>query len=90
MTATRYRLEFSSAAARQLRKIDPADAMRIHTATERLRDQSRPPEVIALQGRRGYLRIRVGDSGVIYSVDDERLVVLATALGHRRGVYHNP
>jgi mRNA interferase RelE/StbE len=87
--AARHRLEFSPAAARQLRKFDRAAADRIRSATEQLRDQPRPPGATALQGRRGYLRIRVGDYRVIYSVDDDRLIVLVAALGHRREVYND-
>ena len=89
MTAAHYRLEFSSAAARQLRKLDRETAARIRAATEQLRDQPRPAGAAALQGRRGYLRIRVGDYRVIYSVDDDRLIVLVVALGHRRELYHD-
>jgi mRNA interferase RelE/StbE len=89
VTASRHRLEFSSTAARQLRKLDRAEAARIRSATEQLRDQPRPPGATALQGRHGYLRIRVGDYRVIYSVVDDRLVVLVAALGHRREIYHN-
>ena len=89
MTTPHYRLEFSPAAARQLRKLDRPTAVRIRSATEALRDQPRPPGVTALQGRRGYLRIRVGDYRIIYSVDDDRLIVLVAALGHRREIYHD-
>jgi mRNA interferase RelE/StbE len=88
VTATRHRLEFSPAAARQLRKLDRADAARIRSATEQLRNQPRPPGVAALQGRRGYLRIRAGDYRIIYTIDDDRLIVLIVTLGHRREVYH--
>jgi len=42
-----------------------------------------------LQGRRGYLRIRVGDYRIIYSIDHDRLIVLVAALGHRREIYQN-
>ncbi len=89
MTAAHYRLEFSPAAARQLRRLDRPTAVRIRGATEALRERPRPPGATALQGRRGYLRIRVGDYRIIYSVHDDRLLVLVVALGHRRDVYHN-
>jgi len=89
VTTARHRLEFSSTAARQLRKLDRAEAVRIRSAIEQLRDQPRPPGVTALQGRRGYFRVRVGDYRVIYSVDDGRLIVLVAALGHRREIYLN-
>ena len=74
MTAAHYRLEFAAAAARQLRKLGRGTAVRIRGATEQLRDQPRPSGATA-QGRHGHLRIRVGDYHIIYSSDDDRLVV---------------
>jgi mRNA interferase RelE/StbE len=85
-----YRLEFSAGAARHLRKIDKSIAARIRAATEQLRFEPRPQGAKALQGRRGYLRIRVGDHRVIYRVEDDRLLVLVLEIGHRREVYRNP
>ena len=46
MTAEDYRLEFTTAAARQLRKLDQPNAERIRTATELLpanHDHPAPP-----------------------------------------------
>ena len=41
-----------------------------------------------MQGsRKGYLRLRVGDFRVIYRIEDDRLIVLVVAIGHRREVY---
>jgi mRNA interferase RelE/StbE len=39
-----------------------------------------------LQGRPG-LRVRVGDHRILYTVQDDVLVVVVIALGHRREVY---
>jgi mRNA interferase RelE/StbE len=41
-----------------------------------------------LTGRQGVLRIRVaGDYRVLYTVDDDRLVVLAVDADHHRQIY---
>jgi len=40
----------------------------------------------ALRGRPG-LRVRVGDYRIIYTVEDDVLLVLVVRLGHRRDVY---
>ena len=38
----------------------------------------------ALQGKKGLLRLRVGDYRVIYQVEDNRLLILVVEVGHRR------
>jgi len=35
----------------------------------------------------GAWRVRVGDYRVIYDIEDDRLVVLVLAAGHRREIY---
>lgn len=40
-----------------------------------------------LRGADDIWRIRVGDFRILYSVDDERLLVLVIRIGHRRDVY---
>lgn len=86
---SRYALEFTTPAARQVRKLDPQARSRIRVATDGLRDEPRPAGVKALTGSPGLLRIRVGDWRVIYRVEDARLVVLVVEVGHRREVYRD-
>jgi mRNA interferase RelE/StbE len=51
-----------------------------------LAQNPRPPAARALKGRPG-LRVRVGDYRVIYTIQDEVLLVVVVTLGHRRDVY---
>jgi mRNA interferase RelE/StbE len=74
----------SAQLAAELRKLDRPVAALIRKATEALRP-SHGAKVLA--GRRGQLRIRVGDYRVIYTVQDDRLVALLLEVGHRRDVY---
>ena len=77
MTSGRYALEFAPKALRALRKLDRPVVERIKAATESLRDNPRPAGAKMLTGMHGVLRIRVaGDYRVLYTVDDDRLVVL--------------
>jgi mRNA interferase RelE/StbE len=63
-------------------------AERIRTATEALRDEPRPAGARMLTGVHGVWRIRVsGDYRVLYTIDDDKLVVLIVDTGHRRQVY---
>lgn len=83
---TEYRIELRPAAVRALRKLDPQVRPRIHGVIALLAQDPRPPAARALQGRPG-LRVRVGDYRIIYTVDDDVLLVVVVALGHRRDVY---
>jgi mRNA interferase RelE/StbE len=81
-----YRVEVRPAALKALRKIDPADARRIQGAIALLAQDPRPPGARALQGRPG-LRVRVGDYRIVYTIQDDVLLVIVVALGHRSEVY---
>ena len=81
-----YRIELRPAAVRALKRIDHLDRDRIRGAITLLGEDPRPPGARALRGRSG-LRVRIGDYRVIYTVDDDVLVVAVVTLGHRRDVY---
>ena len=83
---SKYRIELRPAAVKALRRIDPQDRPRIRGAIALLGEDPRPPGARALQGRDG-LRIRVGTYRIIYTVQDDVLVVVVVALGRRRDVY---
>ena len=81
-----YQIELRPAAVRALKRIDHQDRGRIRGAIALLASNPRPPGAKALQGRPG-LRVRVGDYRIIYTVDDNILVIAVITLGRRRDVY---
>ena len=81
-----HRVELRPAAVRALKQVDLQDRDRIRGAIALLGEDPRPPGVKALQGCPG-LRVRIGDYRIIYTVDDDILVVAVITLGHRRNVY---
>ena len=81
-----YRVELRPAAARALHKLDPPAQRRVRGAIALLAQDPRPPGARALQGRPG-LRVRVGDYRIVYTVEDDVLLVVVVRLGHRRDVY---
>jgi mRNA interferase RelE/StbE len=88
VTAKRYALEFAPKALRALRKLDRPVAEQIKAATEALRDEPRPVGTKMLTGMHGVWRIRVaGDYRVLYTIDDDKLVVLVVDAGNRREIY---
>lgn len=83
---SRYRVEVRPAALRALRKIDPKMRPRIEGAIALLAEDPRPPASRPLTGRAGY-RVRVGDYRIIYTIEDDVVLIVVVTLGHRRDVY---
>jgi mRNA interferase RelE/StbE len=81
-----YRVEFTPSAAKALGSLDNAAATRIRGAIMLLAHDPRPPGARRLTGRPGY-RVRVGDYRIIYLIEDEALLIVVLALGHRNAVY---
>lgn len=81
-----FRIELRPAAVRALKKLDPPVRRRMQGAIALLAEDPRPPAARKLQGRDG-LRVRVGDYRIIYTVQDDVLLVVVVTLGHRREVY---
>lgn len=82
-----YRLDYTPAAAKQIRKLDPRVRARVLAAAGRLRDDPRPPALRQMVDRPGERRLRVGDYRVIYEVVDQQVLVLVLRVGHRREIY---
>ena len=85
-----WRVEFDSAAVRDLRKLGHEAQRRV---TQFLRTRiatSGDPRRLgrALTGDlKGLWRYRVGDYRIVAAIEDDRFVVLVVTVGHRREVY---
>jgi mRNA interferase RelE/StbE len=84
-----YRIELAPAAVRQLRKLDPPARRRVQAAVELLAVQPRPNGATKLVGGDGEWRVRTGDYRIVYEINDEVLLVLVVAVGHRREIYRS-
>ncbi|ALJ18537.1 type II toxin-antitoxin system RelE family toxin [Microbacterium sp. No. 7] len=84
-----YTVEFSSAASRELRKLDPPIRRRILGAISELEVAPRPSGAKRLVGNEEIWRIRVGDYRVLYRVLDQVVTVRIVRVAHRRAVYEN-
>ncbi len=82
-----YRIQFTSRADRQLRKLPVTTQKRLGAAIDALASDPRPSSARCLRGREDLLRIRVGACRVVYTIEDDRLVVLVVKLGHRKDIY---
>lgn len=84
----RYVLEFAPKAVRSLGKLDRLIAERIRAAAEALRADPRPQGARMLTGMHGVWRVRVArDYRILYTLDNDRLLILVVDAGHRREIY---
>lgn len=82
-----YRVELTTAAARQVKKLPRPARDRVLDAIEDLAEEPRPHGAKKLVGEKSAWRVRVGDYRVIYDVLDDELVVTVVRAAHRRDVY---
>jgi len=81
-------VEISTSAAKSIAKIETNTRLRVIGAIELLAIDPRPPSVKLLRGgEQRRWRARVGDYRIVYTVEDDRLIVLVLRLAHRREVY---
>jgi mRNA interferase RelE/StbE len=82
-----YDVFIKPSALKELERIGNRELRR--SVAERIRalgEDPRPPGCRKLSGGEGY-RIRCGVYRVIYSIEDDRLVVYVVKIGHRKDVY---
>jgi mRNA interferase RelE/StbE len=90
MTAPVWQVEFHRAAVRDLRNLGADGERRVLAYLRERIAGSKDPRRFghALTGdRKGLWRYRVGDYRIVAAIEDDRLVVLVVAVGHRREVY---
>jgi mRNA interferase RelE/StbE len=82
-----YLIDFTTAAARQVRKLPRPARERVLQLVERLAEDPRPHGARKLVGEETAWRIRAGDYRIIYDVYDDELTITVVRAGHRRDVY---
>lgn len=82
-----YKLRIKKSAVKELETISrKSDRQRIAARIESLAENPRPPGCKKLSGSDRY-RIRQGDFRIVYSVEDDELVVYVVKIGDRKSVY---
>ena len=82
-----YRIEWKASALKELKGIERNVVPRIFAAVEALAREPRPAGYRKLSGASMTYRVRVGRYRVVYTVEDECLVVQIIRVGHRGAVY---
>lgn len=81
-----YRIEFVRSAAKSYRQLDPVLQRRVDRELSRLSETPRHAGVIRLQANDELYRVRIGDLRLIFSVEDDRLLVLIVKIGQRGSI----
>jgi mRNA interferase RelE/StbE len=84
----RFEVRIKRSVAKELLRLPKADNRRIVGQIQALASDPRPKGCERLAGRESY-RIRQGNYRVIYTIDDDRVIVEILRVGHRREVYRN-
>ncbi len=82
-----YRIEFVRTAAKAYSRLDPVLQRRVDRELHRLMEMPRHSGVIRLQSADELYRVRIGDLRLLFSVEDQILLVLIVKIGHRGSVY---
>jgi mRNA interferase RelE/StbE len=85
----KYAVEISPVVLKTLNRLPKFIVVRIAGAIEGLASDPRPRGCKKLKGRGDKYRLRVDDWHVVYSVEDDRLMVWVLDVGHRREIYRD-
>jgi mRNA interferase RelE/StbE len=81
-----YSIEILRSAQKDLARINEPDRKKLINSILLLSSDPRPNGCKKLSGRSAW-RIRVGDYRVIYEIQDNKLMILVVAIGHRKNIY---
>jgi len=81
-----YRVEIKRSAAKEIAKLPASVLPRVIRKIEALQDDPRPQGCNKLSGDEKY-RIRVGDYRILYSIEEEVLIVYVVRVRYRKEVY---
>lgn len=82
-----YRVEFAKQAIKQLNALPMREKQQLESKIDALAAEPRPAGVKKLQGQENLYRIRAGNYRVVYSIQDQKLLVVVVKVGHRREIY---
>ena len=82
----KYKLEIKKSAAKEIEHLPSRDMKAVLDKIASLADHPRPYDCIKLSSQEKY-RVRCGDYRIIYSIEDDILIVYIVDVGHRKDVY---
>jgi len=81
-----YKIEIKKSATKEIARLPKNVLKRVLTKIQSLSNEPRPSGCKKLTADEKY-RVRVGDHRILYSIEDDKLVVYVVKVGHRKKVY---
>ena len=81
-----YKIEIKKSATKEIARLPKNILKRVLNKIQSLSNDPRPNGCKKLTADEKY-RVRVGDYRILYSIEDEKLVVYVVKVGHRKKVY---
>lgn len=85
----RYQVQVQKAPEKVLRRLQKDLANRIASALDNLAIEPRPSGCRKLAGMHNHYRVRVGDWRIIYTIEDNVLLIVVIEVGPRKDIYRN-
>lgn len=82
----KYKVEIKRSAVKEIESLHRKDLRAVLDKIAFLSENPRPHDCKKLSGQEKY-RIRCGDYRILYSIEDDILVVYVVKVGHRKDVY---
>lgn len=82
-----YEVEFARPALKELQKIERNSQKLILEKIERLRRDPRPRGTEKLKNYKDRFRVRISNYRIIYSIVENKLLILVLHIGHRKDIY---
>jgi mRNA interferase RelE/StbE len=86
-----YKIELSKRSKKYLDKLDQNTKKRISDHLEILSENPRNPEldIKKIQGESSLYRLRVGNYRLLYTIEDNQLIIVIIKIGPRGDVYND-
>lgn len=84
-----YKVLFEKKYSKDLKHVHPSYHKPIMKAALALGDNPRPDGYIKMKGSENLFRIRVGPYRIIYTIQDDKLIVLVLEIGDRKDIYRH-
>lgn len=87
----RYSVQYSKQAIKELKKLDRFTRQMIYSWIDKNLSDCEDPRQhgkALTANRKGQWRYRIGDYRLICDIQDDKLVILALTVGHRRDIYN--
>lgn len=84
-----YRIKIAKSAFSRLKQLSEDIKTRLIKTINGLSTNPRPNNRVPIKGKKNAYRIRKGNYRIIYTINDDILLILIIRIGHRKDIYRN-